>query len=123
MKHCEYCLCRLAIFFKQSSLAERIRKNLAKLGKLKFIAVSKKLAKREKIPESEIYLLFVGMVPAAEVKRIMDVEQKNYPFEINYTVMTEDEFKFRKKNNDPFIWTFLKKPKIMIVGTQEALLS
>jgi hypothetical protein len=36
--------------------------------------------------------------------------------------MTESEFLFRKKNNDPFIWRFLKQPKIMLVGVEEELL-
>jgi hypothetical protein len=42
--------------------------------------------------------------------------------EINYTAMTEEEFNFRKKNNDPFIWSFLKHPKIMILGNEEDLI-
>ena len=60
------------------------------------------------------------MVP--EITTIIKNEEKIFGREINYTVMTEDEFLFRKKNNDPFIWRFLKQPKIMIAGTEEDLL-
>ena len=37
-------------------------------------------------------------------------------------MMTEDELLFRKKNNDPFIWRFLKQPKVMLVGVEDELL-
>ena len=36
--------------------------------------------------------------------------------------MSEEEFLFRKKNNDQFVWRFLKQPKIMLVGLEEELL-
>lgn len=113
----------LRIFFKQASLVTSILKNQTKLGKVKYIAVSTKLPKREIIPESEIYLLFIGTIPAVEIAKILEREKGNYTFEINYTVMTEDEFAFRKRNNDPFIWKFLRHPKIMLIGSEEALLS
>ena len=40
----------------------------------------------------------------------------------NIVVMSEEEFAFRKKNNDPFVWRFLKQPKIMLFGLEEELL-
>jgi hypothetical protein len=43
-------------------------------------------------------------------------------FDINYTVMTDEEFVYRKRNNDPFIGKFLKQPKVMIVGQEDELL-
>ena len=49
-------------------------------------------------------------------------EEKKWGREINYTIMTEEEFLFRKKNNDPFMWSFLKQPKIMLLGSEEHLM-
>jgi len=56
-----------------------------------------------------------------EVESIIKEGEKIFGRAINYTVMTEDEFVFRKKNNDPFIWRFLKQPKVMLVGFEEDL--
>lgn len=112
----------LRIFTKECNLIQIVLKNLSKIGKLKYIVLSHKFAKRQKITEGEVYLLLVGVVVLPEVTKIIAEEEKNYGSEINYTVMTEEEFNFRKKNNDPFIWSFLKYPKIMILGEEENLM-
>ena len=112
----------LRIFTKSSPLADLLIKNMSKLGKIKYIAVSTKYSKRTSIKEDEIYVLFVGIVVVPEVDTIMNAARRTFGWDINYTVMTDDELKFRKKNNDPFIWKFLKQPKIMLVGQEEDLL-
>jgi hypothetical protein len=110
------------IFAKTTSLAMMIYKNLSKLGKIKYIALSTKYSKNLVIKEDEIYLLLVGVVVVPEMAQIIAEAEKVFNREINYSVMDEEEFTFRKKNNDPFIWRFLKQPKIMLVGTEEDLL-
>ncbi|MCL4364132.1 hypothetical protein M1328_02730 [Patescibacteria group bacterium] len=111
----------LRIFTKTGFLADLIYNNLSKIGKIKYVALSTKFAKNIVIKEDEIYLLIVGIVVVPEVEAIIAESEKNFGRSINYTVMTESEFIFRKKNNDPFIWRFLKQPKIMLVGTEEEL--
>lgn len=113
----------LRIFTKKSSFANLIYKNLSKIGKIKYIALSIKYPKRIPIKEGEIYFLFVGIVVIPEIESIISEEEKKFGRPINYTVMTEEELKFRKKNNDPFIWNFLKYPKIMIFGSEDELMS
>lgn len=112
----------LRIFSKSDKLAVLIYQNLPKIGKIKFIALSLKFSKRISIKEDEIYLLLVGVIVVPEVAKIISEIEKDFGREINYTVMTEDEFSFRKKNNDAFIWRFLKQPKVMLVGLEEDLL-
>lgn len=113
----------LRIFTKEGDLVTSLSKNLAKLGKVKYIALSVKFAKHKPISEGEIYLLLVGTIVLQEVVSIVSRVEKDYGSEINYTVMTEEEFLFRKKNADPFIWTFLKQSKIMIVGEEDELIA
>jgi len=112
----------LRIFAKSTLLADMIYKNLSKIGKIKFIVISAKFAKQIPIKENEIYLLIVGIIVVPEVASIVTEAEKQFGREVNYTVMTEEEFAFRKKNNDPFIWRFLKQPKVMLVGTEDDLL-
>jgi len=112
----------LRIFSKTNYLPNLIYQNLSKIGKIKFIALSMKFIKNIEIKEDEIYLLLVGVVVLPEVESIIAEAEKTFNRQINYTVMTEDEFKFRKKNNDPFIWRFLKQPKVMLVGAEDELM-
>ncbi len=112
----------LKICTKESDFVTSILKNLPRLGKVKFLVLASKFVKREKIAASEVYILLVGVVVGPEIVSIISNEEKKMGFEINYTVMTEDEFAFRKKNNDPFIWRFLKQPKILVIGGEEELM-
>ena len=112
----------LRIFFRTSPLAIAIHNNLSKIGKIKFVTISTKFPKNLIIKDDEIYLLLVGIIVVAEIEALIKEVEKNFGRPINYLAMTEEEFIFRKKNNDPFIWRFLKQPKIMLVGVEEELL-
>ncbi len=112
----------LRIFAKTSFLATEIHKNLPKIGKIKYIAISMKLPKNIPIKEDEIHLLFVGVIVIPEVESIIKGAEKILNHPLNYTVMNDEEFIFRKKNSDPFIWRFLRQPKIMLAGVEDELL-
>jgi len=110
------------IFMKMTPLARDLVKNAGKIGKLKYISLSTRFGKRAPVKDDEIYLLLVGVVVVPEIASLIATCEKDFGREINYTVMTEDELAFRKKNNDPFIWRFLKQPKVMLVGSEDELL-
>ena len=112
----------LRIFTKLGKLASLVYQNRSKIGKVKHIALSTKYARREDIRDDEVYLLFVGVVVVPEVAGIVGQVEPEFGREINYTVMTDEEFSYRKKNNDPFIWRFLKQPKIMLIGSEDDLM-
>ena len=112
----------LRIFTKTSMLATQITKNISRLGKVKYVAISSKFSRKINIKEDEIYLLFVGVIVIPEAESIVNQAKEQVGREINFTVMTEDELAFRKKNNDPFLWRFLRQPKTMIVGNEEDML-
>ncbi len=112
----------LRIFTKTDKLATSILQNLTRLGKIKFVAISTKYSKRLPIKDDEVYLILVGAVVVPEIADIISELEKEFGKEINYTIMTEEEFSFRKKNNDPFVWRFLKQPKVMLVGSEDELL-
>ena len=111
----------IRLFTKTTELATRMYDKITKIGKVKYAVVSTKFSKKIQINDDEIYLLLVGIIVIPEVVAVMSEAEKSFGREINYTVMTEDEFTFRKKNNDPFIWKFLKQPKIMLIGQEEDL--
>jgi DNA-binding transcriptional ArsR family regulator len=111
----------LRIFAKDVPLARRIRESQPHLGRLKFVALSLKYVKRQEIRPDELYLLAVGTIVVPEMAHIVEECEKDYGMAINYTVLTEDELSFRKRSNDPFVWKFLKMPKVMIIGSEEEL--
>ncbi len=112
----------LKMFAKTNSLATALLKNSSRIGKLKYLAISLKFAKKQPIAQDEVYVLFVGTIVVPEVASIVEAAEKEYKSGINYTVMTDEEFIFRKRQNDPFLWRFLRQSKIMLVGQEDELM-
>ncbi len=112
----------LRIFAKLSVFPQAVREQSPRLGKIKFAALSLKFAHQKEIKKDEVYFVLVGTIIIPEIEQFMKQMEGTLKREINYTVMTEEEFSFRKRNNDPFMWRFLKSPKIMIFGSEEELM-
>lgn len=113
----------LDIGSKTVGLGAEILKNRAKLGKIKYAMFSGKFARRLKKNYEDIDLLIVGIVVLPELALLIKNEEKRLGREINYTIMSEEEFSFRKKRNDPFILSILTGSRIMLLGDEESMLS
>jgi len=108
---------------KTLGLGAAILKNRVKLGKIKYAMFSGHFARRIKNSPEEVDLLIVGTVVLPELALLVREEEKKLNSEINYTVMTDDEFSFRKKKRDPFIASILSGSRVMLIGDEESMLS
>jgi DNA-binding transcriptional ArsR family regulator len=108
---------------KTIGLGAEILKNRVKLGKIKYAMFSGRFTRRMKEAADEIDLLIVGTVVLPELALLVREEEKKLNKEINYTVMTEDEFTFRRKKRDPFILSVLSGSRVMLIGDEESMLS
>lgn len=108
---------------KTIGLGSEIIRNRVKLGKIKYAMFSGKFIRMLKEAPDEIDLLVVGSVVLPELALLVREEEKKRASEINYTVMTEDEFEFRKKKRDPFILSILSGSRVMLLGDEENMLS
>jgi hypothetical protein len=111
----------LGLVAKTVGIGLDLRQNRKKLGKLKFAMISGKFMRRKDRQEGDVDLLVVGDVVIPELSLIIQKEQDRLKTEINYTVMTENEFMFRKNRRDPFLLGILSKSRIMIIGDEEGL--
>jgi hypothetical protein len=107
---------------KTASLGHEILKNRTKLGKISYALLSGKFVKRISRREDEVDLLVVGEVVMPELAALVKAEENRRKQEINYTVMTSEEFAFRKRRRDPFLLSILNSSKIIIIGEEEKLL-
>jgi len=111
----------LMIVAKESGLGEQIIKNRHRIGKINFCVFSSKFVERKARKEEEVDILVVGDVVMAELSSLVRAEEEKRGREINYTVMTDEEFIFRKKRRDPFLLSILESGKVMIIGSEEEL--
>ncbi len=114
----------LELVGKASGLGADIIKQRAKLGKLKFVMVSGRyLRGLQKKSPNDVDLLVVGNIVLPELSQIIKAEEARRDREINYTVMTEEEFEFRKSRRDPFALSVVGGSRVMIIGDEEELVS
>lgn len=114
----------LELISKTTGLGGGIIKNKAKLGKIKFALISGRFLRGlPRLASTDIDLLVVGKVVIPELAQLVRAEEVRREKELNYTVMSEEEFAFRKRRKDPFILGILTRSKVMIVGDEEDILS
>lgn len=113
----------LELIVKTAGLGGDILKNKVKLGKIKFAMISGRFARGNPRGGNDVDLLIVGKVVLPELSQIVRQEEIRRESELNYTVMTEEEFDFRKKRRDPFVLEILRRSRIMVIGDEEELVS
>lgn len=113
----------LGLGIKTIGVGAEVIKNRAKLGKIKYAMFSSKFVRRIKKNPDDVDFMVIGTVVLPELAALVRAEEQRLGIEINYTAMTEDEFKFRKTRNDPFIAGILAGGRIMLIGDEETMLS
>jgi hypothetical protein len=108
---------------KNVGLGSEILKNRVKIGKIKYAMFSGRFARRLKREPTHVDFLIVGTVVLPELAILIRNEEKRLNTEINYTVMSEEEFLFRKKKRDSFILSILGGSRIMLIGDEESMLA
>ncbi len=109
---------------KTTGLGWDIVKNRAKLGKIKYAMLSGRFLRG--LPHkggNDVDLLIVGSVVLPELATLVKTEEVKKERELNYTVMTEEEFAFRKRRRDPFIFDILSTSRVMLIGDEEELVN
>lgn len=111
----------LRMVAKNSGLGKRIIKEKMRLGKIKTAFLTSNFYTFADHSESEIDLIVIGTVSLAELAKICAEEGEKLKREINYSVMTLEEYGFRQKNKDPFLNKILQKNRLILVGKEEYL--
>ena len=106
---------------KSKGLGGDIIKERNKLGKIRFASLSGNLIKRRPVGPTDVDLLVVGNVVIPQLAQLVKSKEDSVGREINYTVMTEEEFTFRKRRGDPFLRNILEKPKVLLVGDEDEM--
>lgn len=112
----------LSIVAKTTGLGAEMITNKRKIGNVGFVMFSGRFVRRkQKKHDEEVDILVVGDIVLPELANLIRTEESKRDAEINYTVMSRDEYEFRKKRRDPFLLGVLFGSRIMIIGDEESL--
>lgn len=113
----------MGLIGKTSGLGLDILKNKAKLGKVKYAMISGRyLRGLPNRSSTDVDFLVVGTIVLPELAQLVKAEEVRRGREINYTVMSEEEFRFRKSRRDPFVVGILERSRVMVMGDEEDLI-
>jgi len=109
----------LGMVAKETGIGRAILEKKEELGKISFAMLAKPFVKGRVSKPSEVDLLIVGKISTPLIVKLVEQEQQRRGHEINFTVLTPEEFEFRKRRKDPFILDVLSQPRIVLLGNEE----
>ncbi len=111
----------LRLTSKATGLGAAIKRHRKEIGNPKYVMFSGKFAQHKARAVDEVDILLVGDVKMQFLEPLIKAEQELRGHEINYTVVSTEEFEFRKSRRDPFIQEVLSGGRIMIIGDEDVL--
>lgn len=112
----------LGLVAKNIGLGKQLLKNKNKLGRIRFAMLSGKFLRRVEHEPDDVDLLVVGKIDMKLLGQLVTEEEQRLKREINYTLMSSSEFKFRKSRRDPFILAVISASRVMVIGDEHDLL-
>ncbi|MCI0479731.1 hypothetical protein L0Y59_04250 [Candidatus Uhrbacteria bacterium] len=94
-------------------MERRLDREVTALGDIHYFALMGTFIGKAGAP---VDLFIVGNVDAHATKRLMARLEKDLGFEINFTCLTPQEFKYRKEITDRFLYSILEAPKNVMVN-------
>lgn len=98
-------------------MERRFDQEIAALGTVHYLAFMGNFLGRK----APVDLLLVGTVDSQALRSFIQRLEKDLGFEINFTAMTLQEFKYRKEMYDRFLASVLESPKNVILNTLEGV--
>jgi len=104
-----------ALFVKSRVMLEKdFVQRLAACGGISYLAMTGHFVGQADGPTD---LLIVGRVNKAKLLGLIRSFEREIGWEINYTVMPPQEYKYRRDVTDRFLYSILESPKIVMVDT------
>jgi len=109
----------LSLIAKEEGIGVDIIKNVKKLGDVHFAILSRAFSRSVKRSVLDVDLFLVGTIKLDVLGEIVERHQRKIGSEINYSVLSPEDFEFRKRKNDQFIMKMMAQSRTMLVGDEE----
>lgn len=113
----------LKIFHKSYGLGGTIINNSKKVGEIDFAILTSSYTRGLRMGLHDVDLVIVGQVELGVLSEYIAKAEKQLGREVNYTVLKRSEFELRKKRRDSFVMELLFSSKIVLIGSDEELMS
>ena len=109
------------IFFKTEGIVKALKESFEDKKKIDFAFIYGSYAKGEETTSSDIDLMVLGDIQSKKLSKILSGVKENLQREINFVVISMNEFIKRINDDDNFLNSVVKEPRIMILGRVDEL--
>jgi len=109
----------VSMLAKETGIAKEIITKQKDLGTIVYAVLCPALYKGRASTALDVDLFMVGDIKIELLEKIVRNEESITSRELNYSVMTEEEFKSRKRTGDQFVLRVLSQSRMMLVGDEE----
>lgn len=109
----------LSLVAKEEGIGAAIVKKEKYIGRIEYAVLSLAFLRGRKSTALDVDLFIAGEINLDVIRDIVKEEEAKLGREINYSVMTMEEFMNRKRTNDPFIYRVLTQSRTMLIGDDE----
>ena len=110
-----------SIVSKTIGVEKAIRKALSTLPGMSAAFIYGSFASGHEKPGSDIDLMIIGDPKSVAVHERIGRLERTFGREINVTIYSEREYRWKRKSHRGFIMDLLKRPRIMVAGEEDAL--
>lgn len=110
-----------AIFLKTVALGDTLRERFEKVSEIEVAFIYGSFAHGDMDADSDLDLMILGNIPLEELAPIIAKLESGLNRSVNYTIHTPAEWRKRVDNNDPFVLRLLTEPKVILIGTKDAI--
>lgn len=94
------------------TLEQRFIKKLQDVGRIQYLSIMGYFVDD---PTSAVDLFIIGTLPKKHLRKMLDDFNKQFGEELRYTVMTTQEYKYRRDVTDKFLFTLLNNKQVVVI--------
>lgn len=113
----------IGLLAKEEGLPAVLIKKAKELGNVEYAVLSKAYIKGRASSVLDVDLVVIGDIKTGVLEKLVKEEETRLGREINFSVLDSEDFKYRKRTNDPFIYKVLTQSRIMLLGDEEKFCS
>lgn len=113
----------LGLINKEFGLGRMIIENTVNLGEVKYAILTKSYLDSKHESEYDVDLMLIGNIRMDFIAKLIKTSEEELGREIRYTVLSEDDFAFRKKKRDTFTLNIINRRNILLLGDADTILA
>ncbi len=110
-----------SILLKTVAAGDHVRESLGDLEGIKLAFIFGSFANGEVDASSDLDIMLIGDIDLAKISPVIDQLEIMLARDVNYILLTENEWNSRLEDEDPFVINVRNEQKIMLIGTQDDL--